>query len=208
MPWRYRRVYRFTVALTRLRPRIWRRIEVPGNYSFWDLHVALQDVMDWPDARLHEFEIDGARHDGGTLRLGGGSPQYLEDGEFHLPEVAVPLSRFFARAGDVAYYIYDFRCTWVLKIVLEAIAKREPRVRYPRCLKGARAAPPADSGGPFAYGQMVGMFENPDDPNHARVRRRLGDSFDPRAFDPTAVRFHDPRKRWWEWFDLSSRDGT
>jgi hypothetical protein len=42
-------VYRFTVRLLEVSPPVWRTIEVPAAYSFWDLHVALQDAMGWRD---------------------------------------------------------------------------------------------------------------------------------------------------------------
>jgi hypothetical protein len=30
---------------------------VPAAYSFWDLHVAIQDAMGWHDVHLHEFRV-------------------------------------------------------------------------------------------------------------------------------------------------------
>jgi hypothetical protein len=48
-------VLRFWVGLRDIAPPIWREIEVPSNYSFWDLHVAIQDAMGWLDYHLHAF---------------------------------------------------------------------------------------------------------------------------------------------------------
>ena len=39
----------FGVTLERVRPEIWRTIEVPEDYLFWDLHVAIQNAMGWLD---------------------------------------------------------------------------------------------------------------------------------------------------------------
>jgi hypothetical protein len=33
---------------------IWRAGEVPGDYTFWDLHMAIQDAMGWLDYHLHQ----------------------------------------------------------------------------------------------------------------------------------------------------------
>lgn len=30
---------------------------MPEKYSFWDLHVAVQDAMGWLDYHLHEFRL-------------------------------------------------------------------------------------------------------------------------------------------------------
>jgi len=49
--------YRFLIVLPGTDPLVWRRILVPEAYSFWDLHVAIQDAMGWTDAHLHEFEV-------------------------------------------------------------------------------------------------------------------------------------------------------
>jgi hypothetical protein len=38
-------VHQFLVALTGTDPLVCRRIQVPERYSFWDLHVAIQDAM-------------------------------------------------------------------------------------------------------------------------------------------------------------------
>ncbi|HUF10100.1 MAG TPA: hypothetical protein VMO47_12310 [Rhodothermales bacterium] len=38
-------VLRFRIELEGSSPLIWREIDVPVDYSFWDLHVAIQDAM-------------------------------------------------------------------------------------------------------------------------------------------------------------------
>ena len=50
-------VFQFRVELLEISPPIWRRILVPSDYNFWDLHVAIQDSMGWEDRHLHYFEI-------------------------------------------------------------------------------------------------------------------------------------------------------
>lgn len=51
-------VFQFLIALVEVDPLVWRRIRVPGRYSFWDLHVAIQNVMGWLDYHLHEFKLN------------------------------------------------------------------------------------------------------------------------------------------------------
>ena len=54
-------VYQFKITLKRTKPPIWRRILVPENYNFHDLHVAIQDAMGWSSAvdnyHLYQFEM-------------------------------------------------------------------------------------------------------------------------------------------------------
>lgn len=50
-------IHRLRIELRRIQPKIWRRIEVPSTYTFWDLHSAIQDAMGWSDSHLHEFRV-------------------------------------------------------------------------------------------------------------------------------------------------------
>ena len=49
-------VYKLKVTLYDA-PPIWRRLLVPGNLTFSDLHVIIQDAMGWWDQHLHDFEV-------------------------------------------------------------------------------------------------------------------------------------------------------
>jgi len=42
---RYKLIYQFKIMLLDITPLIWRRIQVPDIYTFWDLHVGIQDAM-------------------------------------------------------------------------------------------------------------------------------------------------------------------
>jgi hypothetical protein len=52
-----RLMLQYLVVLAGTDPLVWRRIRVPAAYSFWDLHVAIQDAMGWHDVHLHEFRV-------------------------------------------------------------------------------------------------------------------------------------------------------
>jgi hypothetical protein len=65
-----RSVFRFRVELRDIAPPIWREIEVPGDYSFWDLHVAIQDAMGWQDYHLHAFLQADSKNGGGDWEIG------------------------------------------------------------------------------------------------------------------------------------------
>ena len=75
-------VMQFSIELHEIEPRIWRRIQVPLDYNFWDLHVAIQDAMGWKDYHLHHFEIKGK---GKGKKVLIGIPDF--DGSGELPEV-------------------------------------------------------------------------------------------------------------------------
>src|SRR5436305_1600776 len=52
-----RPVFQFKITLQEIHPQIWRRIQISDLYTFWDLHVAIQDAMGWWDYHLHDFKV-------------------------------------------------------------------------------------------------------------------------------------------------------
>jgi hypothetical protein len=190
-----RQTFQFKVTLQDVAPPVWRRIEVPATYSFWDLHVAVQDAMGWQDYHLHAFRIRN-RRTGGTDAIGIPDPDGFVDEPDFLAGWEIPLTAYFTDAGDRAEYEYDFGDGWIHDVVLEGIGDRQAKAKYPRCTAGARACPPEDSGGPHGYADLLATLADPSHEEHENVADWLGGAFDPESFDPARVRFDDPKKRW------------
>lgn len=188
-------VFRFMVTLRDVDPPVWRRIEVPGRYTFWELHVAIQDAMGWSDSHLHAFRVpdpDG----GGVAEIGIPDEEPAEDGVVFLPGWERAIADFFRNPGDRAEYEYDFGDGWIHEVVLEAVAGEEPGARYPRCTGGGRACPPEDCGGPEGYAELLAILADRDDERHGEAMEWVGERFAPEEFDPASVRFDDPTMRW------------
>jgi hypothetical protein len=113
-------VHRFLIALTGIDPLVWRRIQVPETYSFWDLHVAIQDAMGWLDYHLHEFRLLDADQQQ-VVSIGIPTDDASEDNRV-IPGWEVPLSGFFERREPHALhasYAYDFGDGWEHVLVHE-----------------------------------------------------------------------------------------
>ncbi len=54
---KFEKIYQFRITLKDIQPPVWRQVQVPETYNFWELHVAIQDSMGWLDYHLHEFHI-------------------------------------------------------------------------------------------------------------------------------------------------------
>lgn len=190
-------VLQFKITLLEIEPPIWRRIQVPANYTFWDLHVAIQDAMGWQNEHLHDFRIP--QPDGSSLYIG--IPD--EDSPMLHNELAgweVKVRRYLAHPGDEVLYVYDFGDMWKHSVVLGGILPAEPGQTYPRCLEGACACPPEDCGGSYGYERLLKAIANPKHERRQELLRRVGGSFDPEAFLPQNVTFQDPDDEWDRWF--------
>ena len=100
-------VFQFKIDLQEINPRIWRRILVPADYNFWDLHAAIQDAMGWLDYHLHHFEIRGK---GKRTAVHIGIPDFERNGDLQevYPGWEIPLFIFFNALGVEAKYLYDY----------------------------------------------------------------------------------------------------
>jgi hypothetical protein len=188
-------VYQFRVVLLEVAPPIWRSIQVPETYSFWDLHVALQDSMGWLDYHLHLFRVSKPVT-GKVVQIGIPDDDPFEGDEPILPGWEVPIASYFSHPGGVAQYDYDFGDGWEHELTLEAIVPRQQGKKYPLCLGGARACPPEDCGGVGGYEDLLTVIRTPAHEEHEDTLQWLGGRFDPEKFDPRRVKFDDPARRY------------
>lgn len=183
-------VFQFRIELLGIDPPIWRRIQVPESYSFWDLHVAIQDAMGWLDYHLHAFRVVG-------LADVIGIPDEEGWGDVETkPGWELPIGPVFSELCPLASYEYDFGDSWIHEVRFEDKLPAEKGVKYPRCLAGARRCPPEDCGGPHGYELFLEAVADPSNPEHESYLTWVGGSFDPGEFDPAAVEFDNPKKRW------------
>ena len=194
----YKKIYQFKIILEDSKPVIWRRIQVPENYTFWDLHVAIQDSMGWCDCHLNQFETISVRPRE-IQYIGMPSDEFTET-EI-LTEWEEKISDWFSLDKRKAMrYNYDFGDNWDHKITLEKILSKEEKTKYPICIAGARACPPEDSCGINGYYNLLEIINNPQDEEYEEKMEWLGGGFDPEEFDLKEVRFDSPKKRLKELF--------
>ena len=189
------KVYQFTISLKDITPTIWRRILVPENYSFWDLHVAIQDSMGWLDYHLHVFRIR-RKHGHKVMEIGLPIEDDFDDEPEILPGWQYSIDAYFTDIGMKCDYEYDFGDGWQHEILFEGILLREKGQKYPKCIGGARACPPEDCGGVHGYQELLKIISDPENDDYDEMMTWLGGKFNPEEFIPEKIKFDNPNIRW------------
>ena len=163
-------IYQVKITLQHIHPPIWRRV-LTNDCSLDELHDIVQVCMGWEDEHMYAFVIEGEEF---------GNPDHSEpeyDSRFvRLSEVV--------NGGHTSFlYDYDFGDEWRHIIDIEKTLPVEEGVRYPRCVKGERACPPEDCGGPYGYPYFLDKIQDPEHDEHEEALEWVGDEFDPEECD-------------------------
>ena len=192
-------IYQFKITLDEIEPKIWRRIQVPTTYTFWDLHVAIQDSMGWLDSHLHAFCFR-PKHKSKPIEIG--IPVEDFDEIQMLAGWDIPITRYLTDLGQIIEYKYDFGDSWMHEILFEGILIKEKGVKYPLCLAGERACPPEDCGSVPGYYNLLEILADPNDDEYEDTVTWLDGEvtryhpFKPDKFDPKQVKFDKSGWRW------------
>jgi hypothetical protein len=125
--------YQLKIALTRIRPPVWRRVRLPATATLDVLHQVIQVLFHWDDDHFHLFTVDGRR--------------YADP--FHGPEDCadeslVRLGRLLPRAGGTMTYVYDLGDWWEHRVTVERIIVTAAPAETAVCVGGQGNAPVED----------------------------------------------------------------
>lgn len=175
------KVAQIKITLANIRPPIWRRVLIDVTSTLADLHEIIQYTMGWEGYHLHAFDVAGMRYDpdpkAAAELLGYWQEKPQDEHDCTIEQLL--------RCGTGAFtYEYDFGDDWVHKIKIEKVLDPVPGQRYPTCIKGKRACPPEDCGGPWGYASMLETLQGPDSQEKKELCDWLdADDFDPEYFD-------------------------
>ncbi len=167
-----RQVLQFRLVLEGVEPAVWRRIQVPIDFTLARLHRVVQAVMGWQDYHLHQFTIGGRAY---------GVPDPEDELEV-IDERAVRLCDLQLAPGDRLQYLYDFGDNWQHVFELEEVLQGDAKDLTPRCLGGDCSTPPEDVGGAPGYEEFLRALADPKHEEHAHMKSWVGRTFDSRSF--------------------------
>jgi len=172
-------VYQIKVTLKGIRPPIWRRLHVLGETTLEQLHIIIQVAMGWENCHLHDFSIDG-------IRYGESGDDDFFDFEETEPEAETYLFQV-VNEGSRFKYTYDYGDGWEHTIVVEKVLPPDEGFSTPCCIKGKRACPPEDCGGPWGYQSLLEILNDPTHPDHETFSEWISSDFTPEAIDLPAI---------------------
>ena len=147
--------------------KVTRKLMVPVDYTFRDLHRVLQQAFEWKDYHMYEFIV-------GQIRI-----SCADDWDEEPISLAseIVLSEHL-REGDTFTYLYDFGDGWEIQIHVVSTSSDYDQPQ-PICTEAVGAAPPEDVGGVYGYLEFLEAYNDPEHPDHDEVKEWIGYSWSP-----------------------------
>jgi hypothetical protein len=160
------------------KPPVWRKVEVPQNITFAELHLVIQASFGWGNYHLYQFSPSGW----------GSHPCIEEPHEESdgLDASEILVGSYLTAIGQKFVYIYDFGGSWEHLITVEKIVEAQSETKV-TVLGGKGTCPPEDCGGLWGYENLKVVLADKKHPEHKEMKEWLGmgarDVWDDNYFD-------------------------
>jgi hypothetical protein len=174
-------IARIKIELRDIKPKIWRRVDVPLSTTLMGLHDIIQVAMGWNDSHLFEFQIGDKVY----------SEPYPDD-ELYERKIfkakGIRLKSLVDRGVEKFLYIYDLGDYWRHDIIIESVYDGKEDVEYPVFVDGGKRCPPDDVGGPPGFMDFLEAVMDKTHEEHRRMIEWYGGPFDPNDINEVHVR--------------------
>ena len=148
--------YQLKITIKGSKPPIWRRVVVPEQFTFCQLHQAIQGAFGWCDYHLHKFEF---KKPGLLIRETWEEDDLAESCGCDVLEEGTQIGTLITE-NPRFIYTYDFGDTWEHQILMEKEVEYE--YSYPQVLKYKGDNIPEDCGGIGGYYDLLDKLDDPD----------------------------------------------
>ncbi len=178
------KAYELKISLKDAKPPIWRKVIVPSDINFMQLHNIIQVAMGWQNYHMYEFnfkELDEvitndseACDEYEYFNSKANEKQLLAIGFYeHMPKTLyakeVKIDKYLEKTKKFVY-IYDFGDYWEHKIELVSVID-DYVGQLPIVTKFRKSCPPEDCGGIYGYYELLEALDNPSHPQHSEFTR-------------------------------------
>lgn len=183
------------------KPPMWREFKVPADFTFLQLHKAIQTVCGFDGGHLWQFQRKAYDSE---LQIGLPADEADFDSlgmdEWTHDARKTGITAFLAEKGQKLVYVYDFGDDWIFNVSVVKVEPRDGDVAV--CTRWKSDVQPIeDSGGVWSYLNVRDAWENRDTLTSAQKKALTEDfgfnSFDDlmhyvseSKFDPETVNVH------------------
>lgn len=175
--------FQIKITIKGSKPPVWRRIVVPVDFTFYQLHRAIQIAFGWQDYHLYDFTIP-------MLDITIENPEdewddYEDDYEDDLEGNFTMENLLFHILGPKLkmIYTYDYGDDWEHIILVESMIDIDERKAYLVKWKGDNFA--EDAGNVWGYQEIYAIANDPNHPEQKDMQDWLDMQHIP--FDPNSV---------------------
>lgn len=152
--------YQLKITIKGSKPPIWRRVVVPEQFTFCQLHQVIQGAFGWCDYHLHEFEFKKL---GLLIRDPWVEDELVKSCGCDVLEEGTQIGTLITE-NPRFIYTYDFGDTWEHQILMEKEVEYE--YNYPQVLKYKGDNIPEDCGGIGGYYDLLDKLDDPEAEDH------------------------------------------
>ncbi len=177
----------FKVELTGVDVGIWRRVSLPADCSFFDLHCAIQDSLGWLDQHRHEFQV----RENGVVAVAFGVGKVEGERDDLYCGIQNEITELVTNGIHSFHYLYEAEGVWEGLIMVEDLVpageKGTSNGLQPCVHDGIGLCPPEDCGGPDGFRKFLAG----EHPLAIEYGEELVERIRAGEFDPGAVRFRN-----------------
>jgi hypothetical protein len=174
--------YILHISITFSDPLIWRRVQVPGNFTLAQFHDIIQKSMGWSDSHMHQFMIGKISYEPTMKSNKPRESKRFDEHKYKLHTLEEGMQFMFT-------YLYDAGEGWEHVIQLEEVVAPERDLKHTILLAGERACPPEEVGDIHEYQRLLVALETPGDKEESRLHEITGrPDFNPDLFDLQAAK--------------------
>ena len=174
--------YILHISITFSDPLIWRRVQVPGNFTLAQLHDVIQLSMGWSDAHMHQFMIGKISYEPTMKSNRPRESKRFDEHKYKLHTLEEGMQFMFT-------YLYDAGEGWEHVIQLDEIVPPARELKHPILLSGERACPPEVVGDIHEYQKLITDLETPGSNDQNSLYELTGrPDFAPAFFDLQAAK--------------------
>ena len=153
-----------------------RRVTVPADINFNQLHHVIQKLFEWQNYHLHEFALEVDDRGYPTERVvmceNDDAADFFEGKSKTYVETELLLSDVFPKTDSIGY-MYDFGDSWEHEIRL-VNTLLHCNLPHPVCEECEGPAPPEDCGGVYGFMELQEALADTKHPHHKDAKEWIG----------------------------------